>query len=428
MRYNLALARAMSITRPPQVWSLGWLLGALAAWGCGGITQRTVEERDTDANDGGANRGGAAAVDMPHGGRAPDGHAGKSASSSGGASGGPAAAGASTGAGAGGVGVELDPVPVSDRPPPACSCGEGCAKLDCDVSTFHGNAAFLMNVFVKGDQAYWMSREQLARFKLGGGGQIGMASQLQYPSRVVVDADFAYFSSFQGLWKLPRAATNVTLAGDGGSAKLLSSLQQWERRLCEITVDSRDVYWTSPPTAQIPARLKRTPTEGGASVVLAELPDDQDWPLGIAVDDTDVYFTSNSSLQRIAKAGGSVQALEAIGAQVSYDTLHPTLGIALDTDYVYFDGGTALRRLSKQGGTSSILFEVPEGDALAGVVVDADFAYFGTRSGGIYRVGKLGGAPRSIVSGEDNPLVTAVSADAIFWIEQDLGYVKQVAK
>lgn len=417
----------MSRARHAQIRSLGFLLAALCASGCG-IAQRTVEERSADTGNGASGAGGTTPVGVPDGGRAA-GQGGKSTTGSGGASASHGGAKSSGGDTTGGIGVELDPVPVSDAPPPACSCGEGCDTLHCPVKTWAAPSAFLMNAFVRDDRLYWMSQLELRRQELGGGAQVAVAQDLKTPSRVVVDDTSAYFVSYQGLWKLSRDTVNVSITGGASSPEqLLASLQPWKRRLTELTVDSRDVYWTAPGTDQNSARVTRTPRAGGTSVTLAKLPDDNDWPLGIAVDDTHVYFTSNAGLQRLAKAGGEVEMLERIGTQVSYDTVHPQLGIALDRQYVYFDAGSSLRRLSKLDGASEVLFEVPAGDALGGVVVDADFAYFGTRSGSTYRVGKLDGAPRLITSGESNPLVTAVNADSIFWVEQELGRVRQVAK
>jgi outer membrane protein assembly factor BamB len=276
-----------------------------------------------------------------------------------------------------------------------------------------------------------MSHAQLARFELDGAtapdAHSAMVSQLRYPSRVVVDSDFAYFTSYLGLWKVPRFAQNVTLSG-GGDAQLLATLQQWDRRLTEITVDTRHVYWTSPVSDYLPARLTRTSIHDGKSVELARLENDDDWPLGIAVDDTDVYFTSNARLLRIPKAGGELEELERIGAHVPYDQIHPTLGIALDERWVYYDAGSELRRLSKADGTSVVLFTVPAGDALGGVVVDEYYVYFGTRSGSIYRSDKAEGLPRVMVTGELNPLVSAVSEDAVYWVEQDASRVRSVTK
>jgi hypothetical protein len=208
----------------------------------------------------------------------------------------------------------------------------------------------------------------------------------------------------------------------------MATLWPFPRRLTEITVDSKDVYWTSPPSMFGPAQLQRTPVAGGPTVKLATLTNDEDWPLGLAVDDSHVYFTSNSALQRATKADGVVEQLEPIGAHVAYDTPHPMLGIALDRGYVYFDAGQELRRLDKATSTSEVLYSVPAGDELRGVVVDADYAYFGTKSGNIFRVPKVGGAPRVMVSGGRNPLVTAIDATAVYWVEQDLGWVLKVSK
>jgi hypothetical protein len=256
-----------------------------------------------------------------------------------------------------------------------------------------------------------------------------MASGLMIPSRVVVDSRFAYFSSYQGLWQVPRDATDAQLNGIGsGGTRLMATLWPFPRRLTEIAVDSKDVYWTSPPSLFGPAQLQRTAVAGGPTVKLATLTNDDDWPLGLVVDDSHVYFTSNSALQRATKADGGVEQLGAIEAQVAYETPHPMLGIALDRGYVYFDAGQELRRLDKETSTSEVLYSVPVGDELRGVVVDADYAYFGTKSGNIFRVPKLGGAPRLMVSGERNPLVTASDATSIYWVEQDLGLVRKVSK
>lgn len=421
----------MTLARQYQVRS-AWLLSALFALGCG-IAQRTVEELEVDASNGGTDSGGASSG-TTKGGRAAGGQAGKGASSHGGANSGSAAAPSSAaGDAADEIGLELDFVPVGNPPAPPCSCGEGCKSPACEARTVGTAGAFLMNVFLRGPHGYVMSREQLASVPLNGataplgGVPSVVASELQFPSRVVVDSDFAYFTSYLGLWKVPRLAQNATLSG-GGEAKLLTTLEQWKRRLTEITLDTRHVYWTNPVTEQLPARLTRTSIRDGKSVVLARLENDDDWPLGIAVDDTDVYFTSNARLLRIPKAGGDLQELQRIGAQVSYDQIHPTLSIALDEHWVYYDAGNELRRLSKADGTSAPLFIVPLNDAISGVVVDEYYVYFGTRSGSIYRLEKVEGIARVMVTGELNPLVSAVSEDAVYWVEQDASRVRSVTK
>jgi len=394
----------------------------LLALGCG-ITERHVEER-ADVVETAGTPGTVA-------------ESGRTSGSSGNAAGGAGGAGGrnATGAVAGnddvtnGAGVELDPVGVGEPPTVPCSCGSGCTVEQCDVSTLAQPGQFLMNVFVRDGWLYWMTEEALGRARPEGGLGSGIASGLRLPSRVVVDARFAYFSSYQGLWQVQRDAVAVPLIGAGnGTATLLATLSPWERRLTEITVDSRDLYWTAPGTKLGPAQLQRTPVLGGTSVTLARLPNDEDWPLGLAVDDTDVYFTSNAALQRISKAGGSVERLELVGAQVAYDAPHPMLGIALDQRFVYFDGGRTLRRRAKGGINSVSLFNVPEGDELRGIVLDRAYAYFGTKSGNIMRVPKVGGEPSVMVSGEQNPLVTAVDATSVYWVEQEAGRIRRATK
>lgn len=430
VRYDWFSPGTMTIAGQCQVRSLAWLLGALCALGCG-IAQRTVEEREEGTSNGATSGRAATPGGATAGGHASGNQAGKSAP----AHGGEASAGVGNESSAAGeapdsIGVELDPVPVSDGPLPACYCGEGCMRPSCGGQTVGTAAAFLMNVFVRGGDAYWMSLEQLDRAPSDGrtgfgAGQYAMVGQLQFPSRVVVDGIFAYFTSYVGLWRLPRNADNATLSGD---AKLLSTFEPWKRRVTEITIDSRHVYWTRPLTDQLPARVIRTSITNGSSVVLARLDNEDDWPLGIAVDDTDVYFTSNARLLRVPKAGGEPEELQRIDAQVPYDQLHPMLGIALDARWVYYDAGNALRRLSKTDGSSVALFNVPEGDALSGVVVDEYYVYFGTRSGNIYRCDKREGPPRLMVTGESNPLVSAVSHDHVYWVEQDAARVRGVTK
>lgn len=398
----------------------------LLALGCGGITERRVQERD----DIGETAGTATE------------RAGSSAGGAGGADGvsrAGASAGGANGVGSGGKstdvthgsGRELEPVGVGGMPPDSCTCGSGCLIEQCAATTLVEPFDFLMNVVVRGGQLYWMSEQNLGRMGVQGGGGVSLAAELRTPSRVVVDTGFAYFSSYQGLWKVRRDATGgAMLVGTGSAgAQLLATLTPWQRRLTEIAVDSLDIYWTAPATLQVPACLNRTPVAGGRSVTLARLPDDGDWPLGLAVDDSDAYFTSNGGLYWVSKAGDSdMSFLEPIEAEVSYEAPHPTLGIALDQRFVYFDGGRTLRRRAKGGINSVSLFNVPQGDELRGIVLDLDYAYFGTKSGNIMRVPKLGGDPSVMVSGEQNPLVTAVDATSVYWVEQEAGRIRKASK
>jgi hypothetical protein len=403
--------------RPFRISSLVLAHAGLLALGCG-IAERHVQERDDVVELAGTSGTGTAGT-ATRGGGASAGAAGSRSTMGGAGAGG-------DGDVTHGSGVELDPVDVGEPPTGPCTCGTGCTDERCDASTVAEAGDFLMNALERDGQIYWMSQHNLGR--VSGTGNVGtsMAAELKIPSRVVVDARFAYFSSYQGLWKVPRQAAGVMLIGAGSAGtKLLASLSPWERRLTEIAVDSRDVYWTAPRTSLGVAQLKRTPVDGGTSITLARLPNDEDWPLGLAVDDTDVYFTSNAALQRVPKAGGAVEQLEAISANVDYDTLHPTLGIALDRDYVYFDAGSELRRRSKLGTESVALFQVEPGDELRGVVVDLDYAYFGTKSGDIWKVLKLGGTPHLMVSGEQNPLVTGLDVTSVYWVEQEAGRVRR---
>lgn len=407
----------MSFPRQSSARRLAWLLGALCALGCG-IAQRVVEEREVGASSGGTSGTG---------GHAAGGQAGKSPTSGGGASPGSAAA-PNNAAGESNeeIGVELDPVPVAHLPLPACGCGKSCAQDSCKIATVPANTSFLMNVFVRQEQAYCIGGERLLSFDSESLAQREMVGDLRSPSRVVADAQFVYFTSYVGLWRLPRDARGATLA-NGDVAQLLTTLEPWKRRLTELTVDSRHLYWTRPPTSQLPPRLTRTSLSDGKETELARLNDD-DWPLGIAVDDTDVYFTSNARLLRIPKAGGDLEELKRIDAQVSYEQLHPMLGIALDARWVYYGSANELRRLNKADGSSTTLFVAGLGDALSGVVVDEYYVYFGTRSGSIYRLAKLEGVAEILVTGESNPLVSAVSHDAVYWVEQELGRVRKLIK
>ncbi|MES1185510.1 MAG: hypothetical protein ABUL60_16990 [Myxococcales bacterium] len=423
--------RSMSPDREWQLAKVALGLAGLLAFGCG-ITERHVEERTELGSGAGTDRGksgaesGMGGAEPTVGGAA--GHAAVGGKGGGGTAGHAAGGGKGGGGPVTGSGHELDPVEVGDLPPARCACGSGCVVESCDVVTVQQPSEFLMNVFVRSGQAYWMSQRNLGRVNIQTGSRVSMATELQIPSCVVVDAGFAYFSNYQGLWRVPRDTTAVILNGAGmGGVTLLSALSPWQRRLTEIAVDSQDVYWTAPP-GLTPAQLKRTPVGGGDSVTLARLPNDDDWPLGLAVDDTDVYFTSNAALQRVPKAGGAVEALEPLGLHVGYDAIHPTLGIALDRAYVYFDAGSSLMRRSKRDADAVEIFAVPEGDELRGVVLDVDYAYFGTKSGNILRVPKLGGSPSVMVTGEQNPLVTAIDATSVYWVEQDLGRIRRAEK
>jgi hypothetical protein len=115
-----------------------------------------------------------------------------------------------------------------------------------------------------------------AIMKLGiasGGTPSPLASGLQRPSAIAIDATDAYVASKGGILKIPLATggTPTTLAPAGGTPE-------------GIAIDDSDVYWANP----VEGTVMRVSKKGGAAVTVASA---QKSPTALAVDAKAIWWT-----------------------------------------------------------------------------------------------------------------------------------------
>jgi len=148
--------------------------------------------------------------------------------------------------------------------------------------------------------AYWTQNDQVMRVPLSGGTPEVVASGQVWPRFVAVDGTHAYWatSTFIGC---PCSLSRAPLAG--GAVEVLA---QPTKSVAYVTLDDASVYWVEWSTiSDADGAVKRVPKSGGAVEVVA---DELEQPDGLAVDDESVYFctwdteqSASPSLVKIAK-------------------------------------------------------------------------------------------------------------------------------
>jgi hypothetical protein len=130
----------------------------------------------------------------------------------------------------------------------------------------------------------------------------------------------------------------------------------------DITTDAQNVYWVDPGNGSVNAVAKA----GGSVNALAT---SQAKPTGIAVDDTYAYWSDNlgGAIYRTLKAGGDT-------AHVVAAVTSPT-GVAINASFVYtLSAGNIVRAAKAENATASV-FAMPAFGSYSNLLLDGDDLY-----------------------------------------------------
>lgn len=144
-------------------------------------------------------------------------------------------------------------------------------------------------------------------------------------------------------------------------------------------------------------------------------------PKFVAADETHVYWSTQDEVRRATLGGGDLESL-ASGLPVP-------MGLALDESHVYWvhHNDARLVRAPKHGGPMQVLAtDAGSGGAFAMVALDEASAYVRRTIAEIVRVPKQGGAPESVVSGQDGIGSLALDEAWIYYL--DAGAIERAPK
>jgi hypothetical protein len=205
---------------------------------------------------------------------------------------------------------------------------------------------------------------------------------------LALDATSVYAQTATSVLKLARASGVVrTLASDQAPRG--------------IAVDGAYVYWLS---VKARAEVRRMSLARGTGEVLAEL---DEAPLRIALDDQNVYVLGKADVLKLPKCQ--------TGQVVLASTSGLGGGLAVDAGYVYWSDGEVIQRTPRDGGSvETVTNAAPLGDQF---VVSDSFIYWGGGSGVVVRMPASGGAPQVIADGLTAPVVYAVDAHSVYFVD-----------
>lgn len=178
--------------------------------------------------------------------------------------------------------------------------------------------------------------------------------------------------------------------------------------LMAIAADADAVYWLEPRAG----RVMKKPRGGGDAVKLA---DSTGISRGLFLDQDTVYWAENEAIYAVPKAGGK--------ARVVSPTDIPDL-FAVDDGYVYWYSSITgnLSRAPKKGGGRAQKIYTDKDHTLHTLLVGGGelFVAFGAEGRmTIQRLPAGGGAPVTVVDGQQSPLDFAIDAQNLYWITED---------
>lgn len=338
--------------------------------------------------------GGAGAAGAPAGG---------AGGTSGGAGGAPAGSAGAVSAGSGGAPVE--------QPTPPCVSGEPPTLLT--------SASKPVSVAVSGDTAYFLTFSgELREVKLSTPGS---------SSKLLMDGgrDLQAWNGrlLWGTQNMPGAVHAATLPHPTAFATVALSASG---SVYAIATRADGIFFAAGST------ISRVTPGAAPSTVLT---DADDGIVALAVDDTHAYFVAfrpvggvvGTVIKRAPLAGGATEEI-AVGAVTSQG------GIALSPTHVVWTTDTTIQRRAKSGGTVETLASQQE--AAIDVAVDGDAVYWVTRgwsgnmgSNGAVRK-KVGNGPvTTLAAGQSNPIHLAIDETCVYWVENATqGAVRRVAR
>ena len=166
-----------------------------------------------------------------------------------------------------------------------------------------------------------------------------------------------------------------------------------------------------------------------ASVVPDVVASGQSVPDLVAIDVTDVYWHAQGTgaVLGVAKSGGTPRTIAAAGQTIAQLAVDPGAG-----GHVYWATESKILRAPKQGGDGgpgeTVLSTT---GTVAAFALDDAFVYVAlgvdAPEGTVVRVPKSGGAPIAIEA-VDDPLVVAVDATSIVWVDGTTSTARELAK
>ena len=145
-------------------------------------------------------------------------------------------------------------------------------------------------------------------------------------------------------------------------------------------------------------------------------------PWGLAVDSTSVYWTNNDSVMKVRLSGGSTQTLASTPGQ------HYGRGIAVNATSVYWTAPAldlspvagAVMKAPLGGGAPVTISSEEQNPVL--IALDATNVYWinngsgnGAKDGEVRTVPLAGGQPVTLISGQGGPSGLALDATNIYW-------------
>ena|GEM_PF-5640772 len=249
----------------------------------------------------------------------------------------------------------------------------------------------------------------IAEVPIGGGRAKRLATIAGPPiTGIAVQASTVYFACAGN-------GTVASLAPGEAQPQLLASGQHepWA-----IAVDRTHVYFTTRGTQDnLNGGVVRVPLAGGPIQVIAS---GLSAPMHLALDDANVYVSTlgqraqnyeDSKVVRIPKAGG---------AQEVVATSHgPISGLAADGKSVYWiTAGTRaadgqVTRLDRD--TTQPVMLASNQPSPTGLAIDEATVFWTSWAGDVRKVGKRGGTPTTIVSGQDRPTDIVANSSVLVW-------------
>jgi hypothetical protein len=199
----------------------------------------------------------------------------------------------------------------------------------------------------------------------------------------------------------------------GACLVTLNPSVQWDAN--DIAVDSSSIYWDN-----FDGQIVSEPLVGGTPATLGSWSSDSIG--GLALDTSNIYWADTFGVFSMSKQGGTASTLlSRSGSRWRTVT---------DGSSVYWTDTTGVYGVTLAGAVISTLSTVTDAYGLG---VDSTSVYFTQRSvGNVMSVGKTGGTPATLASGQDTPYDLRVQAPYVYWVNYDapptgVGAVMRVA-
>ena len=267
-------------------------------------------------------------------------------------------------------------------------------------------------LFTEEDEANNPQTRSVMRVRRSTGMAEKIASIVGFVDHAALGGNFIYFSSYEGLYKLPKT---------GGEAQLVGAIQD----IKSMAADASGVYVAIPAyeNERYFHKVSKIATGTSTPVELARAT----WATSIAVDDTHVYWLDETQPNPAIGCGHNAGAAHKVSKLGGLDvTLQAgitcPLVVTVDNSGVYYtswnlgsSAGNPVVKLPKLGGLPQLL-GVTGGMSL---VTDPSYVYWISTSGNLVRKSKAFGVPYAIARDVDYTVPGADAAGLYFWRDQD---------